>query len=190
MKKRVAVLISGSGSNLQALIDAAQAPDYPAQIALVISNNGAAFGLERAKKAGIPTEVIDHRAYSDRAAFDLALHELLVKYETEIVCLAGFMRILTQEFVHRWEGRMLNIHPSLLPAYKGLHTHARALEAKEQTVGCTVHFVTAELDDGPAILQQEVPVHEGDTPEILAARVLVAEHQCYPKALSMVASGQ
>lgn len=185
-KKRVAVLISGSGSNLQALIDAASHADYPAEIAVVISNKDDAYGLERARQAGIRTEVLRHKAFPSREAYDAALHELLESYRIEIVCLAGFMRILTAGLVEKWNGRILNIHPSLLPAYRGLHTHERALADGAKTAGCTVHYVVPELDAGPAILQAEVPVLEGDTPDTLAARVLVQEHRIYPAALRQV----
>lgn len=182
-KKRVAVLVSGSGSNLQALIDAATAPDYPAAIHLVISNNADAYGLERARKAGIATCVLNHRDYPNREAYDTALHQALVESKTDIVCLAGFMRILTADFVARWEGCMLNIHPSLLPAYRGLHTHARAIADGAKTAGCTVHLVVPELDAGPILAQAEVPVLADDTPDTLAARVLKEEHRIYPAAL-------
>lgn len=182
-KKRVAVLVSGSGSNLQALIDAASAPDYPAAIHLVISNNADAYGLERARKAGIATCVLNHRDYPSREAYDAALHEALVEAKTDIVCLAGFMRILSAGFVAQWEGRMLNIHPSLLPAYRGLHTHERAIADGAKTAGCTVHLVVPELDAGPILAQAEVPVLPDDTPDTLAARVLKEEHRIYPAAL-------
>lgn len=182
-KKRVAVLVSGSGSNLQALIDAASAPDYPAAIHLVISNNADAYGLERARKAGIATCVLNHRDYPNREAYDAALHEALMESKTDIVCLAGFMRILTAGFVAQWEGRMLNIHPSLLPAYRGLHTHERAIADGAKTAGCTVHLVVPELDAGPILAQAEVPVLPDDTPDTLAARVLKEEHRIYPAAL-------
>lgn len=182
-KKRVAVLISGSGSNLQALIDAASHADYPAQIVVVISNKDDAYGLERARQAGIRTEVLRHNAYPSRESYDAAIHDLLLHYKVDIVCLAGFMRILTSAFVESWRGKMLNIHPSLLPAYRGLHTHARALADGAKTAGCTVHYVVPELDAGPIIAQAEVPVLEGDTEETLAARVLEQEHRIYPEAL-------
>jgi phosphoribosylglycinamide formyltransferase-1 len=189
LKKPVAVLISGSGSNLQALIDAAKQPNFPAEIMLVISNKADAYGLERARKAGIATEVIDHKAFSDRENFDRAVHARIVESGCEIVCLAGFMRLITPWFVDQWIDRMLNIHPSLLPDFKGLNTHKRALEAGVSKAGCTVHFVRAEMDAGPIILQESVPIKAGDTPEILAARVLEKEHIAYPKALALVASG-
>ncbi|MCH2547397.1 MAG: phosphoribosylglycinamide formyltransferase [Alphaproteobacteria bacterium] len=182
-KKRVAVLISGSGSNLQALIDAASHADYPAEIAVVISNTDDAYGLERARQADIRTEVLRHNSYPTREAYDAALHEILLNYNTEVVCLAGFMRILSAAFVEKWSGKMLNIHPSLLPAYRGLHTHERALADGATEAGCTVHYVVPELDAGPHILQAKVPVLPKDTPETLAARVLEQEHRIYPEAL-------
>lgn len=185
-KKRVAVLISGSGSNLQALIDAASHADYPAEIVVVISNKDDAYGLERARQAGIRTEVLRHKAYATREEYDASMHALLLEYAVEIVCLAGFMRILTEGFVDKWNGRMLNIHPSLLPAYRGLDTHARALADGASEVGCTVHWVVPELDAGPILAQAKVPVLEGDTPDTLAARVLVEEHRIYPEALRQV----
>lgn len=180
---RVGVLISGRGSNLQALIDASAAPDYPARIVLVISNEADAQGLARAQAAGIATQVISHRGHANRAAYDALLTEALETAGVGLVCLAGFMRILSAEFVHHWRGRLINIHPSLLPAYKGLDTHARALAAGEKVHGCTVHFVEPELDDGPIIAQARVPVLEDDTPDTLAARVLVEEHRLYPQAV-------
>lgn len=188
-RRRVSVLISGSGSNLQALIDAGQQPDYPAQIVCVISNKADAYGLERARLSGVPTEVISHRDYPSREAYDEALHATLQTHDTEIVCLAGFMRILTENFVRRWTGGMLNIHPSLLPSFRGLHTHKRALEEGVTLAGCTVHFVVPELDAGPIIIQAAVPVLPDDTETALASRVLAVEHQCYPQALKWVAEG-
>lgn len=187
-RKKTAVLISGGGSNLQALIDACREPSFPAEIALALSNNAQAYGLERAARAGIPTQVISHKDYPSREAFDAALHGALTENGVEIVCLAGFMRLLTPGFVEKWRGSMLNIHPSLLPAYKGLHTHRRVLEAGEKESGCTVHFVTPELDAGPVILQARVPVLPGDTEKTLAARVLEREHVIYPEALRRVAA--
>jgi phosphoribosylglycinamide formyltransferase-1 len=189
MKPRVAVLISGSGSNLQALLDAASHADFPAQIELVISNKDDAYGLERARKAGIRTEVLRHNAYPTREEYDAAMHGLLLEYGVQIVCLAGFMRILSAEFVGKWQGRMLNIHPSLLPAYRGLHTHARALADGVRIAGCTVHYVVPELDAGPIIVQAAVPVLPDDSEATLAARVLEQEHAIYPKALYWVAEG-
>jgi phosphoribosylglycinamide formyltransferase 1 len=183
-KRRVAVLISGGGSNLQALIEAARDPAYPAVISRVIANVAGVKGLERAAAAGIPTQVIDHKAYPSRDAFDAALDADLRAHGTEIVALAGFMRILTPGFVAGWRGRMLNIHPSLLPSFKGLHTHQRALDAGCLIHGCTVHLVEPELDDGPILAQAAVPVLPGDTAESLAARVLVQEHRIFPAALA------
>jgi len=188
-KKRVAVLISGGGSNLQALINAALVTDYPAQVVLVISNNPDAYGLKRAQDANIPTKIVNHRNYDSRAAFEQSLHDVLLSENIELICLAGFMRVLDDQFVHKWEGRMINIHPSLLPKYKGLHTHARAIEAGETEAGCTVHFVVPELDAGPIIAQAAVPVAPDDTPETLAARVLEKEHLIYPEALRKLALG-
>lgn len=190
-RRRVAVLISGGGSNLQALIDAVAAPDFPAGIVLVLSNEPGAHGLERAARAGIPARAIDHRAYrGDRAAFEAALDAALREAGAEIVCLAGFMRVLTPPFVEAWRDRLLNIHPSLLPAFRGLHTHARALAAGVRVHGCTVHLVRPELDDGPVLIQGATPVLPGDTEATLAARVLALEHRCYPLALGLLASGR
>lgn len=186
-RKRVAVLISGRGSNMTALIEAAKAPDYPAEIALVLSNVPGAGGLATATANGIATATVDHRAFKgDREAFERAVNAELEKQRIDIVCLAGFMRILTPWLVGRWEGRMINIHPALLPAYKGLDTHARALADGAKVHGATVHFVTPGMDEGPVILQEEVPVLAGDTPETLAARVLQAEHRIYPEALRQI----
>ena len=190
MKKRVAILISGRGSNMAALIDAAKDPAYPAEIVLVLSNIADAGGLERAREAGIATEVVEHKPFGkDRAAFDRAVHAVLERHRTEIVCLAGFLRLLTPWFVERWSGRLINIHPSLLPALKGLDTHARALAAGATQHGATVHFVVPELDSGPIIAQDSVPVLPGDTEDTLAARVLAVEHRIYPLALKRVAQG-
>jgi phosphoribosylglycinamide formyltransferase 1 len=190
-KKRVAVLISGRGSNMMALIEAAKAKDYPAQIVLVLSNLPDAAGLARAREANIATVVIDHRPFGeDREAFERALDDELRRHRAELVCLAGFMRLLTPWFIGRWRGRLLNIHPALLPQFKGLHTHRRALEAGVEQHGATVHFVVKETDSGPVIAQQSVPVRQGDTEETLAARVLQVEHRLYPEALRMVAEGR
>ncbi len=186
-RRRTAVLISGRGSNLQALIDAAAAPDYPAEIVLVLSNRPEAKGLERAAAAGIPTRVVPHRDYETRAAFEAAVTEALTEAGAELVCLAGFMRVLTEAFVTRWQGRLVNIHPSLLPAFPGLDTHARALAAGVKLHGCSVHLVSAELDQGPIIGQAAVPVLPGDDEEALAARVLEAEHRLYPLCLGLLA---
>ena len=189
-RKRVAVLISGRGSNMAALIEAAKAPDYPATIVLVISNRPGAQGLERAKAAGIETAVIDHTAFPDRPSFEAALTDRLEQAKVDLICHAGFMRIVTENYVEHWRDRLINIHPSLLPSFPGLHTHERALEAGVAEHGCTVHFVRTAVDAGPIIAQAKVPVLPGDTPETLAARVLVEEHKLYPKALALVASGR
>lgn len=189
-KKRVAILISGRGSNMRALIEAAAAPDYPAEIVLVLSNVADAGGLAFAKERGIPTAVVEHKKFPSRETFDQAVDEKLEAASVEIVALAGFLRLLSAPFTEKWRGRMINIHPSLLPAYKGLHTHKRAIDAGEKFHGCTVHFVTPELDDGPAILQAKVPVLPGDTEDSLAARVLEQEHKIYPEALRLVAEGK
>ena len=190
-KKRVAVLISGRGSNMTALIEAAKAKDYPAEIVLVVSNQPDAAGLARAREAPIATAVIDHRPFrDDREAFERALDDELCKYRIDIVCLAGFMRLLTPWFIGRWSGRILNIHPALLPEFKGLDTHRRALAAGVKRHGATVHFVVEETDAGPVISQQSVPVLQGDTEETLAARVLEIEHLIYPEALRLVAEGR
>ncbi len=191
LKKRVAVLISGRGSNMMALIDAAKAQDYPAAIVLVVSNRPDAFGLARAREAGIETALVDHRPFGeDREAFERALDAKLVAHRIDLVCLAGFMRLFTPWFVARWSGRMLNIHPALLPQFRGLDTHRRALEARVKRHGATVHFVVAETDSGPIILQDSVPIVAGDTEETLAARVLEVEHRIYPQALRLVAEGR
>jgi len=189
MKTRVVVLISGSGSNLQALVDAAANADYPAQIVAVISNKSDAYGLVRAQNSGIATAVLDHKAFASREEFNAALRDKIDSYQPDLVVLAGFMRILTADFVNHYLGRMLNIHPSLLPLYPGLHTHRRAIEAGDATHGATVHFVTAELDGGPAVVQAEVPVEQGDTEELLAKRVLAQEHRIYPLAVRWFADG-
>ena len=190
-KKRVALLISGRGSNMTALIEAAKANDYPAEIVLVVSNQSDAAGLARAREAAIATAVIDHRPFrDDREAFERALDDELRKYRIDIVCLAGFMRLLTPWFIGRWSGRILNIHPALLPEFKGLDTHRRALAAGVKRHGATVHFVVEATDAGPVISQQSVPVLQGDTEETLAARVLEIEHLIYPEALRLVAEGQ
>jgi phosphoribosylglycinamide formyltransferase 1 len=187
---KVGVLASGRGSNLAALIEAAADPAYPAEIALVVVNVKGAAALERAEAAGIPTRLIEHRALPDRASFDAALDAALRDVGVELVCLAGFMRLLTPGFVEAWRDRMINIHPSLLPAFPGLHTHARALQAGVKIAGCTVHFVRHETDTGPIIAQAAVPVLPDDTPDSLAARVLEAEHRIYPLALKLVAEGR
>jgi phosphoribosylglycinamide formyltransferase-1 len=189
MKKRTAVLISGQGSNLQSLIDAAAAPDFPAEIVLVLSNKADAYGLERAQKAGIETAVISHKDYFGREAFDMAMDALLREKDIELVCLAGFMRLLTPTFVEGWQGRMINIHPSLLPKHKGLNTHQRAIDAGDVEAGCTVHYVVAEMDAGPIIAQSAVPILPDDTAQTLGSRVLAQEHEVYPAALKEVAQG-
>jgi phosphoribosylglycinamide formyltransferase-1 len=189
-KKRVAILISGRGSNMQALVEAARAPDYPAEIALVISNRPEAPGLAWAKAQGLPTLALDHKLFESREHFEGQLTSVLEISKIDLVALAGFMRLMTAPFVERWRGRMINIHPSLLPAFKGLHTHAQALAAGVRISGCTVHFVSSEMDAGPIIAQAAVPVMPGDTPETLAARVLAAEHRLYPAALALVARDQ
>jgi phosphoribosylglycinamide formyltransferase-1 len=186
----VAVIISGSGSNLQALIDACACDDFPARIVKVISNNTDAYGLERAKKAGIETSVINHKDYETRTEFEDALDDCLKKSGAKIICLAGFMRVLKGDFVNRWKNRILNIHPSILPAFRGLHTQERALEAGVRFTGCTVHFVSAELDGGPIILQAITSIEQDDTSDTLNAKVLKLEHQIYPEALLLVAKGR
>jgi phosphoribosylglycinamide formyltransferase-1 len=189
-RKRVAVLISGRGSNMVSLIEAAKASDYPAEIALVISNRSEAAGLELARRANVPTLVIDHRPYGkDRAAFERVLQHALDEHRIELICLGGFMRLFTADFVLHWQGRMLNIHPSLLPSFPGLDPHGQALRAGVKISGATVHFVIPETDAGPIIAQAEVPVLATDTPETLAARVLAVEHRIYPEALRRVADG-
>ncbi len=190
-RKRVAILISGRGSNMVALIAAAKAPDYPAEIALVISNRPDAAGLARAQAEKIPTAVVDHTRYGkDRAAFERALEAELEAHRIELVCLAGFMRLLSPWLVERWRGRMLNIHPALLPAFKGLDTHRRALAAGAKTHGATVHLVVPDVDSGTIVLQEAVPIVAGDTEETLAARVLAVEHHLYPQALKLLAQGR
>lgn len=190
MTRRVAILISGGGSNMVALIDS-MTGDHPARPCLVLSNTPGAGGLERAAARGVPTAVGDHRPFrGDRAAFEAALQAELEKAGAGIVCLAGFMRILTGGFVRRWQGRMLNIHPSLLPKYPGLDTHARAIAAGDREAGCSVHEVTADLDAGPVLGQARVPIKPDDTPETLAARVLEREHVLYPQVLRRLCEGQ
>lgn len=190
MSKRVAIFVSGGGSNMRALVQD-MVGDHAARPAVVVSNNESAGGIAWARGQGIATEVIDHRPYgADRASFEAAIDAALATYDLDIICLAGFMRVLTAGFVTPWQGRMLNIHPSLLPKYKGLHTHARALEAGDMDHGCTVHLVTAALDDGPILGQAHVPVQKGDDPDTLAARVLVQEHRLYPAVLRRFAAGE
>ncbi|UWR69825.1 phosphoribosylglycinamide formyltransferase [Phaeobacter inhibens] len=188
-QKRVAILISGGGSNMVSLVES-MTGDHPARPCLVLSNIASAGGLTKAAAAGIPTAVVDHKPYGkDRAAFETELVKPILEAGADIVCLAGFMRVLTDGFVSQFQGRMLNIHPSLLPKYTGLHTHARALEAGDSQHGCTVHEVTAVLDDGPILGQARVDVNAGDTPETLAAKVLVEEHKLYPAVLRRYAAG-
>lgn len=186
---RVVVLISGSGSNLQALIDGVAAGELPIKIAAVISNRADVFGLTRAAQAGIPTAVLDHKGFASREAFDQELMRMIDSYNPGLVVLAGFMRILTAQFTHHYLGRMLNIHPSLLPKFQGLHTHQRAIDAGEMQHGVTVHFVTDELDGGPAIVQAVIPVLVGDNAELLAKRVQRQEHIIYPLAVKWFAQG-
>jgi len=189
MKKRVAILISGGGSNMEALVQDMET-DHPAEPVLVLANRPDAGGLAKAAVQGIPTACIDHRPYKgNRPAFEAALHEALEAAAPDIICLAGFMRILTPEFIARWQGKMLNIHPSILPLFRGLHTHKRALEAGMAVHGCTVHEVTGELDGGPILGQAVIPVREGDTEDDLAARLLPMEHRLYPAVLRRFADG-
>jgi phosphoribosylglycinamide formyltransferase-1 len=190
-RKRVAILISGRGSNMAALIAAARNRDYPAEIAVVLSNRPDAAGLTRAEVAGVATAVVDHTVFGkDHTAFEAAMQAHLGAHGVDLVCLGGFMRLLTPAFVSHWNGRMLNIHPALLPSFRGLHTHEQALEAGVRIHGATVHYVAPEVDAGPIIAQAAVPVLDGDTPDTLAARVLAAEHRLYPLALGLVAGGK
>ncbi|UTW60470.1 phosphoribosylglycinamide formyltransferase [Kordiimonas sp. SCSIO 12603] len=183
-------MISGSGTNLQAIIDACAEVDYPAEIQVVISNRPEAKGLERAEKAGIKAICIDHKEFETREAFEDAVHDCLKEHNVELVCLAGFMRILNSDFVNRWRDRMINIHPSLLPSYKGLHTHTRAIEDGVRFGGCTIHFVRPEMDNGPILMQAAIPIAYDETPESLAAKTLVYEHKMYPAAIRMIAEGK
>jgi phosphoribosylglycinamide formyltransferase-1 len=190
MKRRVAILISGRGSNMAALIEAAKAADFPAEIAVVISNRADAGGLAIASQSGIATATVESKPFGkDRAAFEAALQALLDQHGVELICLAGFMRLLTAEFVQRWHGRMLNIHPSLLPLFPGLEPQAQALRAGVKLSGATVHFVIPETDAGPIVMQGAVAVHEDDTPDTLAVRILSVEHRIYPDALRLLANG-
>jgi phosphoribosylglycinamide formyltransferase 1 len=189
-KRRVAVLISGRGSNMAALVEAAKLADYPAEIALVASNKPEAEGLTFARSQGIATFAVSHKGFADRESFDRVMHQKLIETGIELVALAGFMRVLSPWFCREWQERLINIHPSLLPDFKGVDTHRRALEAGVREHGCTVHFVTPELDDGPTILQARVPVLPGDEEQALAARVLKEEHRIYPLALAKVARDQ
>ncbi len=190
MPLKVGILISGRGSNMSALIEACATADFPAEIVTVISNRADAKGLGVAAKAGIATQIIDHKAFNDRASFDAALDEALRAAGVEFVCLAGFMRLLSSGFAEAWHDRLVNIHPSLLPAFKGLDVHEQVLAAGVPISGCTVHFVRPAVDSGPIIAQATVPVPSGATPETLAAAVLRAEHRCYPQALRLVAEGR
>src|SRR5882762_866857 len=191
MKRRVAILISGRGSNMAALIEAAREKDYPAEIALVVSNRAEAGGLEKAKASGIPALVIETRPFGkDRAAFERALEAVLGQYRSELICLGGFMRLFTAEFVQRWYGKMLNIHPSLLPSFPGLDPPGQALAAGVKLSGATVHFVIPETDAGPILMQGAVAVRDDDTPDTLGARILAIEHRIYPEALRLLAGGQ
>lgn len=189
-RKRVGILISGRGSNMQSLVKAMRTRDFPAETAVVISNRPEALGLSWAQEQGLAAVAIDHRPFANRMAFEARLHQTLLEHGVELICNAGFMRLLTGGFVDRWKDRQLNIHPSLLPAYPGLQTHKRVLEDGTLITGCTVHFVRLEMDSGPIIAQAAVAVVPGDTEETLAARVLEAEHQIYPEALRLVASGE
>ena len=189
-KLRLGVLISGRGSNLQALIDACAEPAFPAEIALVVANVAGAYGLERAARAGTATRVIPHKPFASRGAFEAALTEALQEAGCGLVCLAGFMRLLTGPFVEAWWDRLINIHPSLLPAFRGLHTHERVLEYGARFSGCTVHFVRPAMDDGPIIVQAAVPVYEDDDADRLAARILAQEHRIYPLAVKLIAEGR
>ena len=189
-KLRLAVLISGRGSNMQALLAATQAPGYPAEIVVVASNKASAAGLETARAAGIATAVVPHTGFPSREAFDIAMDAELRRHDVDLVVLAGFMRVLTPEFINRWPDRIVNIHPSLLPAFRGLHTHERTIEAGCKIAGCTVHIVRPELDDGPILAQAAVPVLEGDTADTLAARILEQEHRLYPAVIRAIAEGR
>ncbi len=189
-KKRTAILISGRGTNMAALIEAAWAPEFPAKIVLVFSNVESAQGLRTAQAAGIRTQALSHKEFASREDFDAAIDEALEALDVDLICEAGFMRIHSDGFVRKWEGKMINIHPSLLPAFKGLRPHEQALEAGVRLSGCTVHFVTPALDGGPIIAQAAVPVLANDTPETLAARILLEEHRIYPEALRLVADGK
>lgn len=191
MKSRVAILISGRGSNMAALIGAAKAKDFPAEIAVVISNRAEAAGLERARTSGVATEIIESKPFGkDRAAFEKVLEEKLAQHRVELICLGGFMRLFTAEFVQRWYGRMLNIHPSLLPSFPGLDPHGQALKAGVKISGATVHFVIPETDAGPIVMQGAVGVRNDDTAEALSERILTVEHRIYPEALRLLASGR
>lgn len=187
---KIAILISGRGSNMRALLDACADTDYPAVCGLVLSNRPDAPGLAIAEAAGVPTKTVDHTRFKDRAAFEAALDKALLDAGTDLICLAGFMRLLGADFVNRWRDKILNVHPSLLPAYRGLHTHERVLEDGVRFTGCTIHFVRPEMDDGPIIFQACVPVMPDDTPESLEAKVLEWEHRLYVEAVRLVAQGR
>lgn len=189
-KLRVGVLISGRGSNMAALVEAARDPGFPAEVCCVIANRPDAKGLDFARRHGIAAVLIDHKSYASKAEFETAVTDALVANGVEFVCLAGFMRIVSPVFIERWHNRLINIHPSLLPSYKGLHTHERALADGVKLAGCTVHFVRAEMDVGPIVAQAAVPVLAGDTPDSLATRILTAEHRLYPVALRLIADGK
>lgn len=189
-RKRVVVFISGGGSNMVALANACQQPDYPAEIICVISDKPSAGGLEKAKALGIPTQVFERKAFASKAEHEAAILAALEALSPDIICLAGYMRIISGDFIKPFEGRILNIHPSILPLFPGLHTHERALEAGVKVAGCTVHFVTEGMDEGPIIGQAVVPILNGDTPDTLAARVLTVEHRLYPAALRLFAEGK
>lgn len=189
-KLRLGVMISGSGTNLQALIDACAEADYPAEITVVISNRPGVMGLDRAEAAGIKAVTVDHKLYETREEFEDVLHETLQENRVELVCLTGFMRLLNTEFVNRWRDRMINIHPSLLPSYKGLHTHARALEDGVRFAGCTIHYVRPEMDNGPIIMQTAIPIAHGETEESLITKTLTYEHIMYPAAVKLIAEGK
>ncbi len=189
-RKRIAILISGRGSNMMSLVEAARAPDYPGEVVVVISNRPDAAGLDWAKAQGIPALGLDHKRYESRAHFEGQLRSVLTTSQVDLVCLAGFMRLMTADFVSQWHNRMLNIHPALLPSFKGLRTHERALAAGVKVAGCTVHLVRPEMDEGPILGQAAVPVLQGDTPDRLGARVLAAEHKLYPHVVRLYAGGQ
>lgn len=189
-KLKVGILISGRGSNMAALVEAAQDPGFPAEVCCVLSNRPDAKGLDFARERGIPAVLVDHKTYASKADFETAVTDALLDHGVDFVCLAGFMRIVSSVFIERWHNRLINIHPSLLPSYKGLHTHERALADGVKLAGCTVHFVRAEMDAGPIIAQAAVPVLTGDTADSLAARILTAEHRLYPLALRLVAQGK
>lgn len=186
----VGILISGRGSNMAALIEACEQPDFPARVVCVLANKADAKGLDFAASKGIATAVVDHKAFADKAAFEAAMTAALEANGVEFVCLAGFMRIVSPVFIDRWHNRLINIHPSLLPSYRGLHTHERALADGVKLAGCTVHFVRPEMDVGPIVAQAAVPVLSDDTPDSLAARILTAEHRLYPLALRLIAGGR